>query len=169
MVWGRPSRLVSPDQDSSIPPMETAVLGVGRQGARLKAYTRLRDRLAFRPLLHPHSSIASTAEVMSGSVACWGAVVSANASVGHAVLLNWHVTIGHDAVIGDGVVVNPHAAVSGGVRVDEGALIGAHAVILEGVHVGRHALIGAGSVVTRDVAPGATVMGVPARQRRTSE
>ena len=44
--------------------------------------------------------------------------------------------------------------------------IGGGAIILPGVTVGDDALIGAGSVVTRDVAPGATVMGNPAREKR---
>lgn len=41
--------------------------------------------------------------------------------------------------------------------------IGAGAVILPGVTVGSGAIIGAGAVVTRDVAPGVTVVGTPAR------
>jgi len=41
--------------------------------------------------------------------------------------------------------------------------IGAAALVMPGVTVGDGAIIGAGSVVTRDVAPGATVRGVPAR------
>lgn len=47
--------------------------------------------------------------------------------------------------------------------------IGSGAIILPGVTVGDDAIIGAGSVVTRDVPACATVMGNPARPRRTSE
>lgn len=43
--------------------------------------------------------------------------------------------------------------------------IGGGAIILPGVTVGDDAIIGAGSVVTRDVPPGATVVGNPARPR----
>ena len=44
--------------------------------------------------------------------------------------------------------------------------IGGGAIILPGVTLGDDCLVGAGSVVTRDVPPGATVMGNPARQKR---
>ncbi len=47
--------------------------------------------------------------------------------------------------------------------VDRGAALGSGAVIMGGVRIGSGALIGAGAVVTRDVAPGVTVAGVPAR------
>jgi len=43
--------------------------------------------------------------------------------------------------------------------------IGGGAIVLPGVTIGDDAIVGAGSVVTRDVAPGATVVGNPARQR----
>jgi acetyltransferase-like isoleucine patch superfamily enzyme/dTDP-4-dehydrorhamnose 3,5-epimerase-like enzyme len=48
-------------------------------------------------------------------------------------------------------------------RIERGASIGANATILPGVTVGAGAMVGAGAVVTRNVAPGVTVTGVPAR------
>jgi UDP-2-acetamido-3-amino-2,3-dideoxy-glucuronate N-acetyltransferase len=47
--------------------------------------------------------------------------------------------------------------------VKKGASIGANATILPGVTIGEGAMIGAGSVVTKDVPPGVTVVGNPAR------
>ena len=49
-------------------------------------------------------------------------------------------------------------------RVERGASIGTGAVILCGVRIGAGSTVGAGSVVTRDVPPGATVAGNPARE-----
>ncbi len=48
-------------------------------------------------------------------------------------------------------------------KVAKRASIGSGAVILCGVTIGEGALIGAGAVVTKNVAPGETVAGVPAR------
>jgi UDP-2-acetamido-3-amino-2,3-dideoxy-glucuronate N-acetyltransferase len=47
--------------------------------------------------------------------------------------------------------------------VRKGASIGANATILPGITVGAGAMVGAGAVVTKDVAPGVTVVGNPAR------
>jgi UDP-2-acetamido-3-amino-2,3-dideoxy-glucuronate N-acetyltransferase len=50
--------------------------------------------------------------------------------------------------------------------VKRGASIGSGATILGGVTIGEHAVVGAGAVVTKDVPPGATVVGNPARELR---
>jgi acetyltransferase-like isoleucine patch superfamily enzyme len=47
--------------------------------------------------------------------------------------------------------------------VGDDVAIGAHAIVLGPVRIGPGAIIGAGAVVTRDVPPGTTVAGVPAR------
>jgi acetyltransferase-like isoleucine patch superfamily enzyme len=56
---------------------------------------------------------------------------------------------------------------SAGVEVGAGAWLGAGALVLDGVTIGDHAIVGAGAVVRDDVAPGAIVVGVPARVVRT--
>jgi UDP-2-acetamido-3-amino-2,3-dideoxy-glucuronate N-acetyltransferase len=47
--------------------------------------------------------------------------------------------------------------------VERRASLGSGALILGGVRIGEAAMVGAGAVVTRDVAPGETVIGNPAR------
>ena len=48
-------------------------------------------------------------------------------------------------------------------RIEHGASIGGGATLLPGVLIGASAIVGAGAVVTKDVPPGATVVGNPAR------
>jgi acetyltransferase-like isoleucine patch superfamily enzyme len=89
------------------------------------------------------------------------------------------VEIGDEVFVGHGVMfindLNPRAATEAGdlktgddwelvqTFVEDRAAIGTGAVILGGVRIGAGALVGAGAVVTRDVPPGAVVVGSPAR------
>ncbi len=49
------------------------------------------------------------------------------------------------------------------ISIGDDVWIGGGAVVLPGISIGDGAIVGAGAVVTRDVAPGATVVGNPAR------
>lgn len=64
---------------------------------------------------------------------------------------------------GPPVSIFGHSLTYGRICIRQGAWIGAGAIVREGVTVGRGAVVGAGSVVTRDVPPGAVVVGNPAR------
>jgi serine O-acetyltransferase len=81
------------------------------------------------------------------------------------------VVIGETAVIGDDVTLY-HQVTLGGVStkpgkrhptVGDGVVIGAGAAVLGPITVGRGARIGSNAVVLKDVPPGATMVGVPAR------
>jgi acetyltransferase-like isoleucine patch superfamily enzyme len=58
----------------------------------------------------------------------------------------------------------PGATLAGAIIVEDYATIGSGAVILPRIRIGAGAFVGAGAVVTKDVPPGATVIGVPARK-----
>ena len=107
-----------------------------------------------------------------------GAVVGQRCKISSHSLVCEGVTIEDDVFVGHGVVFindpRPRATIHGRpqteadwtvvpTRVKRGASIGSGATIMCGLTIGEDALIGAGAVVTQDVAPGATVAGVPAR------
>ena len=108
-----------------------------------------------------------------------GAVIGARCKVQSHTFVCAGVTIEDEVFVGHGVLfVNdktPRATSDGRLqteadwtllrtRVERGASLGSGAVVLGGVTVGAGALVGAGAVVTRDVEPGATVAGSPARR-----
>lgn len=107
------------------------------------------------------------------------AVIGARCKISSHTFVSEGVTIEDEVFVGHGVMfINdpyPRATATGGTLqtendwevvptlVKRGASIGSGAVLLCGITVGEGALVGAGAVVTKDVAPGQTVVGVPAR------
>jgi serine O-acetyltransferase len=81
------------------------------------------------------------------------------------------IVIGETATVGDGCILYKGVVLGGTSlerkvrhpQVGDNVVIGSNACILGAIHVGNHARIGSGSVVVTDVAPEATVVGVPAR------
>lgn len=71
--------------------------------------------------------------------------------------------VGYDVQIGDYCQIASFVFIGGGARIGDDVVIHPHATILPGVQVGQGAVVGAGSVVIRDVPPGTTVMGNPAK------
>lgn len=71
--------------------------------------------------------------------------------------------IGHDVYIGQYAQVGAMVFIGGGARIEDSAIIYPHATITPHVKIGQGATVGAGAVVIKDVQPGATVFGNPAR------
>lgn len=78
------------------------------------------------------------------------------------------VIVSHDCTLGRDVFVGPGTVLCGRVAIGDHSRIGAGCTILPGIKIGHHVIVGAGSVVTKDVPPGVTVMGNPARTRKAS-
>lgn len=98
-----------------------------------------------------------------GTVVLANASVTSNVRLGLHVHINLNATVAHDSTLGDYVTVNPGANINGDVIIGEAATVGSGAVIRQGITIGAGATVGAGAAVVRDVEPGTTVVGVPAR------
>jgi acetyltransferase-like isoleucine patch superfamily enzyme len=110
--------------------------------------------------------IGARCKIQSHAFICTGVTIEDEVFVGHGTLFI------NDkfprATTESGELKNEEDWILAATVVERGAALGSGAVILGGVRIGAGALIGAGAVVTRDVAPGETVAGVPARATRRS-
>ena len=132
---------------------------------------RLAD-LAGRAGLAPGRALSPSATVpvehggVPGLVCFPRSHVSTGVTLGAHCHLNTGCQVSHDVRIGDFATLGPGVLLAGAVVVEPEAFLGIGAVVLPGRRVGRGAVVGAGAVVVRDVAPGATVAGNPARPLR---
>jgi acetyltransferase-like isoleucine patch superfamily enzyme len=106
-------------------------------------------------------SIGKRCKISSHSFLCEGVTIEDEVFVGHGVMFINDIT--PRAATADGGLQTEEDWVVIPTRVCKGASLGSGAVIMGGVTIGAGALVGAGAVVTKNVAPGVTVAGVPAR------
>ena len=103
-----------------------------------------------------------------------GIEIHPGATIGHNLFIDhgMGVVIGETAVVGDDVTLYQNVTLGGvslnpGKRhptIEDDVVIGAGAAVLGPFTVGRGARVGSNAVVLREVPPGATMVGVPARQ-----
>lgn len=107
-------------------------------------------------------------QIGEGSILCANVTLTSNIKIGRHFHANIYSYVGHDCEIGDFVTFGPRVSCNGRVIIGSGAYIGTGALLKQGTHekrlvIGEGAIVGMGAVVTKDVAPGAVVVGNPAR------
>lgn len=156
--------------DHHAPQDAEIIIAIGSiHAARLRAtlYEKLKSRgFAFASAVHPSAIIGASVTRGEGLQIMTGAIVQTGAKLGANVIINTGAIIEHGCRLGDHVHVASGAVLAGDVAVGAGAHIGAGAVVLQGLRIGAGATVGAAACVTRDVADGATVIGVPAKERQ---
>jgi acetyltransferase-like isoleucine patch superfamily enzyme len=116
--------------------------------------------------IQKNASIGRRCKISSHTFICEGVTIEDNVFVGHGVMFTNDLY--PRATNADGDLQTEKDWVVERTVVRRGASIGSGAAILAGLEIGEGAMVGAGAVVTKDVPPGATVMGVPARVRRVT-
>lgn len=136
------------------------------------ADSRVREKLAKNcdaadiPLFEARAqNVVQMDDVVIDNGACLSPFVTltSNIRIGRCFHANLYSYVEHDCVLGDFVTFAPGAKVNGNVTIGDHAYIGSGAVIRQGLTIGAGAVVGMGAVVTRDVPPGVTVVGNPAR------
>src|SRR3954452_18540744 len=134
-------------------------------------------RIGAGAIVGDQAYVRERAVLGEGSVVGRGSVVDNDVTIGARVRIQTDVYVTADTIIEDDVFVGPGVCTTNdstmarhdddhpvvGPRLRRACRIGGGVVLCPAVEVGEEAFVAAGAVVTRDVAPRAVVMGVPAR------
>lgn len=151
---------------SLLQPGSAAVIAIGDPKVKAVVAARLgKAALHFPVLIHPGAVLMNKGSITvgEGTVIGAGVILTADIIVGRHVLININTTVGHDVRIGDHSSVMPGVNIAGAVSVGESVLVGAGANIKNGQSIGDGSIVAMGAAVVRDVLPGQTVAGVPAK------
>lgn len=145
-----------------------ATIAIANSIVREKLDQKLqRDGIKQIPVCGDYSFVRG-ATLAEGSILSAFVDVTANVRIGRCFHANTYSYVGHDCVIGDYVTFAPRVACNGNVHIEDHAYIGTGAILKQGTPekplvIGRGAIVGMGAVVTKDVPPGITVVGNPAK------
>ena len=133
-------------------------------GSRIGDHAQIRDRaevgegvtIGSLTSVDPEVTIGPRSSVQTGSYLTRGTVLEEDVFVGPGVILTNDDTMGR----------HPAGQALRGALLRRACRIGGRVVICPGIEIGEEAFVAAGAAVTRDVAPRAVVVGVPARTLR---
>jgi sugar O-acyltransferase (sialic acid O-acetyltransferase NeuD family) len=142
-------------------PEDRLVVALGSSETRRSVVERLKHPAG--TLVAGTTILGPGAEIGEGAVFCDHTMVTAAARIGRQFQCNIYSYVAHDCVIGDFVTFAPRVSCNGNVTIGDGAYIGTGAFLKPGITIGENAIVGMGAVVIKDVPPGTTVKGNPAR------
>lgn len=148
-------------------PVAKLVICAGRGSVRKKIVSRLEAMGVswnrYVTISHPSVEIPSNCSIGSGSIILGGVAFTTAIRVGEHVVIMPNATLTHDCVLESFATICAGVALGGNVTVESAAYLGMNSCVREQVRVGADATLGMGSVLLRDLPPGETWAGVPAR------
>ena len=144
--------------------IKLAITAIGNNTVRAEKFNLLKNTgFQMISIVHPQALIDTKVSYGDNVIIEMGTAIHTHSKIGNNVFLGGDALIGHHNVIGDHVLVGGNVSFGGSVVVEDYVSLGVGASIKPGIRLGKGSVIGVGAAVIKDVEPGTTVVGVPAK------
>lgn len=148
-----------------IQPEDIFFNSIGAVAAKKKCINKILERGGeFITLIHPTAQITPGATIGCGCMIAAKVGVGTETQIGDFCLIQSNAIIGHDVHVGNFCRIDCNVVLIADVKLDDDVCVHTSSVINHRVHIGEGATVGALSFVIRNVKPGATVQGNPAKR-----
>ena len=159
-VFGKKDLLNFAEQNN----IKLAITAIGNNSTRAEKFNLLKTKgFQMISIVHPQALIDTKVSYGDNVIIEMGTAIHTHSKIGNNVFLGGEALIGHHNTIGDHVLVGGNVSFGGSVVVEDYVSLGVGASIKPGVRLGKGSVIGVGAAVIKDVEPGTTVVGVPAK------
>ena len=144
--------------------IKLAITAIGNNTVRAEKFNLLKNTgFQMISIVHPQALIDTKVSYGDNVIIEMGTAIHTHSKIGNNVFLGGEALIGHHNTIGDHVLVGGNVSFGGSVVVEDYVSLGVGASIKPGIRLGKGSVIGVGAAVVKDVEPGTTVVGVPAK------
>jgi len=120
-------------------------------------------KLKFANLIHPFSSVSSSAKLGEGNFVGAGSIIGANTSLKNFNFVNRASSVGHDVKGGSFNHFGPGSTISGRCEIGDKNFFGSGSTIIDGLKIKDKVILGAGAVSIENLTRAGTYVGVPAK------
>ena len=126
------------------------------------------DEVSIFDVTANNAVLMDAVDISEGFIISPFVTITSNVKIGKGFHANIYSYVAHDCVVGNYVTFAPSVQCNGNVVIEDYAYIGTGAILKQGrpgkpLVIGKGAVVGMGAVVTKDVPPGVTVVGNPAK------
>ena len=144
--------------------IKLAITAIGNNNVRAEKFNLLKNTgFQMISIVHPQALIDTKVSYGDNVIIEMGTAIHTHSTIGNNVFLGGEALIGHHNTIGNHVLVGGNVSFGGSVIVEDYVSLGVGASIKPGIRLGKGSVIGVGAAVIKDVEPGTTVVGVPAK------
>lgn len=169
-LWGRTvggATVIGPLDLAAEPGDHELVICAGSGIARKRIVRRLAamgvSSTRYARVIHPSVVLPVRCEIGAGTILLGGVVLTTDVYLHQHVVAMPQVTFTHDDIVHDYATLCAGVSLGGEVTVGEAAYLGMNSCVRQRLHVGAESTLGMGAALLRDLPPGETWVGVPAR------